>query len=106
MAESAGNHEHEADSDPPSDQVADPARGTSSIPRDENPPMHLPADRVGRKVLGAGRMPRMRTMVESALAVGRFAARVKALGLAAYRKSSRQVSLPGGVASGRGVETE
>src|SRR5262245_7284070 len=106
MAGLGGNHEHKTNSDSPSDQVADPVRGARSVPRDEIAQMHLPADRLGRKVLGARRVPGMRTLVEPALGISADIARDTTLALASHRKPSRRVPLPGGVACGSGVETE
>jgi hypothetical protein len=106
MAELAGDREHEADSDTPSDQGSDPARGAQSIPQNENAQMHLSANRLGRKILGPRRMPRMQTVVELAFAIGSVVAGDTTLALASDPKSSCRVPLPRGVAGGCGVEAE
>jgi hypothetical protein len=51
-------------------------------------------------------MPRLRTVVEPALAISSVVAGDTTLALAGHPKPWRQVSLPRGVASGRRVETE
>jgi hypothetical protein len=106
MAGLAGDHEHEADSDPPPDQVADPARGARSIPRDENPPMHLPANRLGGRLLEARPMSRMSTVVASPCSAGSFVARNKTLALASDPKPSRPMPLSGGGECGSAVEAK
>ena len=106
MAGLAGDHEHEADSDSPSDQGADPARGARSVPRDEKRQMHLSADRLERKVLGAALMSRMRTLVEPALAISSVDAGDTTLALAGHPKPSRPMPLPGGVVCGSAVEAK
>jgi hypothetical protein len=68
--------------------------------------MHLSADRLERKVLGAARMSRMRTLVEPALAISSVVAGDTTLALAGHPKPSRPMPLPGGVVCGSAVAAE
>jgi hypothetical protein len=68
--------------------------------------MHLSADRLERKVLGAALMSRMRTLVEPALAISSVDAGDTTLALAGHPKPSRPMPLPGGVVCGSAVEAK
>ena len=68
--------------------------------------MRLPADRLERKVLGAARMSRMRTLVGPALAISSVVAGNTTWALAGDPKSSRPMPLSGGLECGSAVEAE
>jgi len=59
-----------------------------------------------RKVLGAARMSRMRTLVEPALAISSVVAGDTTLALAGHPRPSRPMPLPGGVVCGSAVEAK